>query len=55
MQLSAEHDVSPYDAVYLALAEQTEFGLITADQKLYRRLRDRVSYATWIGDVERSA
>ncbi len=54
MRLSAQYEVSPYDALYLGLAEQSGYPLVTADARLYRRVRSRVPYVRWIGDVKLS-
>ena len=43
------HGCSLYDALYLALAEQLGLRFITADAKLYRRLR-HLPHIVWIGD-----
>lgn len=38
-----------YDALYLALAQRLTFPLITADHKLYQRVK-HLPYVLWIGD-----
>lgn len=44
-----QHGCAFYDALYLALAEQLGIPFITADWKLYLRIR-RLPYVIWLGD-----
>lgn len=39
LRLASDHGLSYYDATYVALAETLDCALITADQRLARRLR----------------
>ena len=39
LQLASHHGLSYYDATYVALAETLDCALITADQRLARRVR----------------
>lgn len=48
-QLSVALDVVFYDAAYLALAHRRGVRLITADRRLYQRMR-HLPEALWIGD-----
>lgn len=50
-EISRAYEISPYDALYLALAENSDELFVTADRRLYRRIRDHVPYARWIGEV----
>jgi predicted nucleic acid-binding protein len=52
--LSRSLRVGFYDALYLALAEEAGFRFVTADGELYRRVRDHLPYAIWIGDMPSS-
>jgi predicted nucleic acid-binding protein len=45
------YEVTPYDALYLALAESLGFGFVTADRALYRHVRDEIAYIRWISSV----
>jgi len=45
------YDVTPYDGLYLALAESLGYRFVTADGGLYRRLRNDVPYVLWISAV----
>ena len=47
--LAHEHDCAFYDALYLALAQELGVPLITADGRLYRRVR-AIPTVLWIGD-----
>jgi len=44
-----QYDCALYDALYLALAQQLALPFVTADRRLYERIR-HLSYAVWIGD-----
>ncbi len=41
-----------YDALYLVVAEVLGIPFITADRKLYRRVREELDYVVWIADFE---
>lgn len=47
--LRDESDVGNYDGLYLALAQQLHIPFITADNKLYQRIKNR-SDVIWLGD-----
>ena len=51
LELSQRYTITPYDGLYLALAEHAGLSFVTADGRLYRRIHGAVSYARWIGDV----
>jgi predicted nucleic acid-binding protein len=40
-----------YDATYLALASLRNCEFWTADQRLFRRVRDQLTFVRWLGDV----
>jgi predicted nucleic acid-binding protein len=40
IELAFEHAITVYDAFYVALAKETGLSFITADKKLYERVRD---------------
>lgn len=44
LPLAWRSDRSPYDAVYLALAEVREEPLVTGDLRLYRAVRDHLDW-----------
>lgn len=39
-----------YDALYVAVAQEFDYPLVTCDAKLYRGLSQRVRQMTWLGD-----
>jgi len=39
-----------YDATYLALAELRECEFWTADEKLFKRVRDKLTFVQWLGN-----
>jgi predicted nucleic acid-binding protein len=43
---------SLYDAVYLATAEALGFQFITADRRLYERVKHSLPFARWLGALE---
>ena len=46
------YERSVYDSCYLALAEQEEINLITADERLFNRVGKELTWVTWIGNIE---
>lgn len=48
-RLVHQHGVAFYDALYLALAERLAVPFITADRRLYERVR-QLLYVMWIAD-----
>lgn len=51
MVVSRRYVITPYDAVYLALAEETSSLFVTADRRLYGRIDAQTPIARWLGDV----
>jgi predicted nucleic acid-binding protein len=49
------HDLSVYDACYVAVAVRSQTRLLTADQKLANKLGDATPGALWLGDENFSA
>jgi len=39
-----------YDATYLALAELRQCKFWTADEKLFKQVRDKLTFVEWLGD-----
>ncbi|PIU63915.1 MAG: PIN domain nuclease [Armatimonadetes bacterium CG07_land_8_20_14_0_80_40_9] len=39
-EIAEEKDVSVYDAIYISLADITGFEFVTADEKLYNKVKD---------------
>lgn len=48
--LATEHDISAYDASYVALAQPLTCQLITADERLMNKLSPSLPYVRWLGD-----
>lgn len=46
-----QYGVSPYDGLYLALAEINVVPLVTADRKLFDALKGRFDFIEFLGDV----
>ena len=53
LELAVRLEVTAYDACYLALAEDLRATLVTADEKLLKRLKGRRIQAVWIGDFSK--
>jgi predicted nucleic acid-binding protein len=51
LELALDHDITAYDASYLALAQQLGVPLITADAKLFRSLSTLSGQILWVGDL----
>jgi predicted nucleic acid-binding protein len=50
LDLALKWEISAYDGCYVALAEELKSPLITADQKLFKRLQKGPASVKWIGD-----
>ena len=48
--LAERVDCRLHDALYLTVAEQSGYPLLTADLRLYERVKDKVPYVRWITD-----
>ena len=51
IQLASQYDLSAYDATYVSLAQGFSIPLVTADEKLIRKLKGSDVEALWIGDL----
>lgn len=51
IQLASRYDLSAYDATYASLAQGFSIPLVTADEKLIRKLKGSDVEALWIGDL----
>ena len=52
MQLALDRGISPYDALYVALADELELPLVTADARLVRALADSPHSIVYVGAVD---
>lgn len=50
-RLSFKHNITIYDSLYLALAEELGYDFITADEKMYRKIQD-ISFVRLLNEVE---
>ena len=53
MSLAESLGCSFYDALYLALAEEMGTSVVTANERLVRRVQGKTSHVTWLGDYGR--
>jgi predicted nucleic acid-binding protein len=52
LELAAEHDITAYDACYVALALTAACDLVTADERLVNKLSTRFPFVHWLGAPE---
>ena len=50
LPLAIQHDITAYDATYVALAQSLTCNLITADQRLVNKLSPNLPFVRWLGD-----
>lgn len=50
IDIAFSHNITIYDAFYVALAKEIDFALITADSKLYQKTKD-ISFIKYIDKV----
>ena len=50
-EIAEEKDVSVYDAIYISLADITGFEFVTADEKLYNKVKD-LKYAKLLRNLK---
>lgn len=51
IRLAYERDISFYDALYIALAQELGFQYTTADKKLYKKIKD-LPFVNLLKDIE---
>lgn len=51
LDLALEFDLTAYDASYVALSEELDLPLVTADEKLIRKLKGSGIDLRWLGDL----
>jgi len=54
LTIALAHDITAYDACYVALAQLAGVPLITADEALVRKLAGTAYDVGWLGDVSLS-
>jgi predicted nucleic acid-binding protein len=54
LDLALKHDITVYDASYLALALRESATLVTADEKLVRKLAGLGRAVRWLGELSAS-
>ena len=52
IQLASRHGISAYDATYASLAQAFAIPLVTADWKLFCKLKDSDVPVLWLGDLD---
>jgi predicted nucleic acid-binding protein len=50
LEMSRTLDIATYDALYIAAAESMAANFVTADERLYERIK-HLSFTRWIGDL----
>ena len=55
LQIALAHEVTAYDACYVALGDRLGLPLVTADEALVRTLASTPYVARWLGDLPPSA
>lgn len=51
LELALQHEITAYDACYLALSKQIQLPLITADQRLIRKISDSGVEVLWLDQL----
>jgi predicted nucleic acid-binding protein len=52
LEIALKHQITAYDACYIAAAAQLRLPLITADEKLVRQLAKDSYEVQWLGDMQ---
>lgn len=51
LHFSEVYDITVYDSSYLSLASKEGIELVTADEKLYNKIKKELSWVKWLGDI----
>ena len=52
LALAVKHNISAYDATYVALAQSLACDLVTADERLVNKLAPTLRFVRWLGDPD---
>lgn len=52
IQLASQYEISAYDATYASLAQSFDIPLVTADWKLFCKLKDSEVPIQWLGSLD---
>lgn len=50
LDFSLRHNLPVYDSIYILLAQQENCPLLTADDRLFQTVTDRLPFVQWLGD-----
>lgn len=50
IKMAYKYNLTVYDSVFVALAKDLEFEFVTADEKLFRRIRD-MKFVNFLGEI----
>lgn len=50
LDIAVSHDITAYDGCYVALAKQLNIPVVSADEKLVRKMMGTVHEVRWLGD-----
>jgi predicted nucleic acid-binding protein len=51
LRFSESHNLSTYDSSYLAVADEEDIVLVTADENLYNKVKKDLKWIMWLGDL----
>ena len=50
LAIAVDHDITAYDGCYVALGKQLKIPVVSADEKLVRKMADTPHVVKWLGD-----
>jgi predicted nucleic acid-binding protein len=50
LYIAVAHDITAYDGCYVALGRQLKIPVVSADEKLFRKMANTVNVVEWLGD-----
>lgn len=51
LMIAVAHDITAYDACYVALGQRLKIPLVTADERLARKMADTAHIVQWLGEL----